>query len=584
MPSVGKTPPLPHLRLAIAWMVTFAVVLYAWARTLILTMLAGGPESLFLGLLVGGLFTVIALTYGLDGAFPRPGFTRWVLLSVAIPWILVNGLLVGLYAGSGLSPLLIVALFVPATLWVAWLGWMFYAPLQWSLRLGVLLLLLFATFGFVRLVRIAGMSGDNHLSFAWQWTKPVEDFPEATSSGTQVADLTHTTDHDFPQFLGPERLAVIHNVRLARDWKRTPPREVWRKTVGAGWSGFAVVGDYAITQEQRGPQECVVCYRVSDGEQIWLHADSVRFDSSMGGPGPRATPTIDRGRVYTVGGAGLLNCLDGATGRPIWSVYILKDNAAENIAHGVCGSPLIVDNSVVLSPTGSNGISLAAYDCDTGRRLWQAGKDQAGYSSPLLTTLAGVRQVLLFTAEGITGHDPATGTILWSYPWNNSEHVNCSEPLPHVGGDDQVFISTGYNKGCMLLRVEPASTPPWHVQPLWDRPSRFMKTKFTTPVFHDGYIYGLDDGILECLNPQTGEKLWKSGRYKHGQILLAGDLLLVQTEDGPVVLVEPSPEGLRELGRLPALSGKTWNNPALAGRFLLVRHDHEARCYELPME
>jgi outer membrane protein assembly factor BamB len=226
--------------------------------------------------------------------------------------------------------------------------------------------------------------------------------------------------------------------------------------------------------------------------------------------------------------------------------------------------------------------SLAAYDCETGRRVWQAGKDKASYGSPLLAKLAGVRQILLFTAAGVAAHELETGQLLWSYPWSNAERTNCSQPLPNVGSDDQVFISTGYGQGCALLRVESSSEPPWPVQ--LQKESRDMKTKFTTPVLHRGYIYGLDDGILECVDPQTCRRRWKDGRYGHGQILLAGDLLLVQTEKGPVVLVEPTPEGLRELGSFPALSGKTWNNPALAGRYLLVRNDHEAACFDLPTE
>src|SRR5262249_17922522 len=152
------------------------------------------------------------------------------------------------------------------------------------------------------------------------------------------------------------------HVSLARDWSKVPPRPLWRKEVGPGWSAFAVVGDYAITQEQRGAQEIVACYRVSDGEQIWTHEDAARFDSSMGGIGPRATPTIADGKVYTVGATGILNALDGETGELLWSVDILKDNDGHNIDHGVCGSPLVLGDRVVVSPTGAKNSSLAAYD------------------------------------------------------------------------------------------------------------------------------------------------------------------------------------------------------------------------------
>jgi outer membrane protein assembly factor BamB len=288
------------------------------------------------------------------------------------------------------------------------------------------------------------------------------------------------------------------------------------------------------------------------------------------------------GRVYTLGATGLLNCLDGASGKAIWSVDILKDNDAGNISHGVCSSPLLVDEKVLVCPTGKNGPTLAAYHRDTGQRLWQGGTKQAGYGSPLLAELDGVRQVLLTDSTGVAGYDPDTGTALWEFAWSNTDKTNCSQPWPNAGGPGQVFVSTGYGKGCALVRVERGTSGVWSATPRWQ--SRAMKTKFTSAVEHRGHIYGLDDGILECLDLKKGKIVWKDGRYGHGQILLAGDLLIVQAEDGEVVLVDPSPEGLRELGRLPALAGKTWNHPAVAGRYLLVRNDQEAACYELELD
>jgi outer membrane protein assembly factor BamB len=285
--------------------------------------------------------------------------------------------------------------------------------------------------------------------------------------------------------------------------------------------------------------------------------------------------------VYAVGATGLLNCLDGATGRARWSVNTLEDHGAENLFHGVSASPLVAGDLVVVSPTGADGISLAAYDRETGKRVWQGGRDRASYGSPLEAEWGGVRQVLLYTSAGVSGHDLGTGEVLWSFPWANREGVHCSQPIPDAGRPGQVFVSTGYGKGAALFQVEGTAGQAWSTRPLWG--SREMKTKFTTPVLHGGRVYGLDDGFLACVDLGTGRRLWKQGRYGHGQVLLAGDLLLVQAEDGRVVLVEPSPDGLRELGRLPALASKTWNSPALAGRFLLVRNDREAACYQVPL-
>jgi outer membrane protein assembly factor BamB len=559
---------------------TLALLPYAWGRVFVIALMVDRPEWLFLGLLIAGILLIILLSYHLAPAFDKRSWHRRFGWAMASAWMMLNGVLVAISSGDLLPRLLVLVLFLPATLWVPWAAWMCYRPLRWSARLGILALLVAIGVECPLLLRVEGLTGDARVNFAWRYARPSER-PVEVPAGT-TADLLHPTAHDYPQFLGPLRQAILPEAHLARDWKNHPPRERWRHAVGAGWSSFAIVGDFAITQEQRAAEECVVCYRVSDGSPVWLHADPVRFDSSMGGPGPRATPTIADGRVYTVGATGLLNCLDGATGQAIWSVDILKDNGAENLAHGVCASPLVLDNRVIVCPTGNKGPSLVAYDRDTGQRLWQQGKDQASYVSPLVAELVGVHQILLGTAVGVTGHDAKTGAVLWSFPWTNSTQVNCAEPIPNADGPGQVFFSSGYGKGCVLLRVAPATDGSWSATPIWE--SRAMKTKFTTPVIHNGFVYGLDDGILECVDLKTGKSRWKEGRYQHGQILLAGDLLLVQAENGTVVLVEPMPEGLHELGRIRALSSKTWNHPALAGRFLLVRNDQEAACYELPLE
>jgi outer membrane protein assembly factor BamB len=529
------------------------------------------------------ILVVMALTYHLSSAFPGRWFRWFVLLGVGAAWIVVLGVLVYLFVGSLMSKAIVMAMLLAATLWVPWAAWMFCFPLRPQTRLGVLAALAAVSASFPLALRVEGLTGEARLNFAWRWA-PTRDSQmaqlTAVPAATNAIELK-PGEHDYPQFLGPQRSGVLPNARFSRDWNRTPPREVWRKPVGAGWSAFAVVGDYAITQEQRDSQEYVVCYRIADGAVMWLHADELRFDSSMGGPGPRATPTIADGQVFAVGGTGQLNCLDGATGRRLWSVNILQDNNAENLAHGVCASPLVVDNLVIVCPTGKTGKSLVAYDRATGKQVWQGGEHQASYSSPMLAVIGDQRQILLHNSAGVAAHDPADGKVLWFFPWTNLESTNCSQPIPNTGKPGNVFVSTGYNKGCALISlVRSTDGSNWSAVPVWE--NRSMKTKFTTPVLRDGHVYGLDDGILACVELETGKRKWREGRYQHGQILLAGNLLIVQAEDGDVVLVEAVPDGHHELGRIKALQGKTWNNPALAGRFLLVRNDQEAACYELP--
>lgn len=576
---------LDVLRLAAGMVVTFAFLIYSWGRTLLEGMVREGPPVTYVVMTIAGVLVVMGLTAGLSQRLRSPRIDRFVTRGLPAIWFGVNVLLISLFTGSLLPRALTAPLFALATMWVVWCGWMLYRPLRWTRRLGGLLACFVFTAAFVGLLRVDGVRGEFQVDFTWR-ARPVADhgaeLPVAIAEPSDgLADLSQTTADDFPQFLGPDRTGVIADARLSADWDRTPPREVWRKPVGAGWGSFAVVGDFAVTQEQRGSQECVVCYRVSGGQPVWVHADEVRFDKNMGGPGPRATPTIVDGRVYTVGGTGLLNCLDGRNGRAIWSADILEDNGGGPIEHGVCASPLVTNDRVIVAPTGILGACLAAYDRESGKKIWRGGRRRASYGSPALVNLAGTRQIVIATAEGIEGSDFESGKPLWEYVWHGDHNVNCSQPVVVDAAAGRVFFAVGYGKGGVLLHVDHPSAGEWSVTPLWT--SREMKTKFTTAVIYENHLYGLDDGILACLDLATGKRLWKAGRYQHGQVLLAGDLLIVQAESGEVYLVRPDPKKLIELGKIAALAHKTWNNPALSGRRLLVRDDQEAVCYELPI-
>jgi outer membrane protein assembly factor BamB len=574
------------VRLILAVIATPAVLIYAWGRVLVIGMLRGRPEAVYILLLIVGIAGVIALTMGLSARLRSGRLDRYVIGGVPMLWVVVTSVLVWLRFGDTVPKVVAGPLFLLATLWVVWAAWMFYRPWTWRLRIGGLVALLPFAAVFPLLLRYDGLTGEARANFAWRHV-PVVDRGVAlpTSAGNDSeagrADLTRTTSDDYPQFLGSNRTGVIADAGLSDDWKTNPPRQVWRIPVGAGWSSFAIVGDYAVTHEQRGIQECVVCYRVADGGTVWVHSDQARFDSPMGGSGPRATPTVADGRVYAVGGTGILNCLDGATGNCLWSIDIVTDNSGRVIEHGVCGSPLVVDNLVIVAPTGADSRCLAAYDRETGERVWQGGAHRASYGSPALAQFAGVRQVLIVTADGVEGNDLHTGEQLWSYTWTNPDTpVNCSQPVVVDADAGKVLFCTGYGTGSVMLQVASSGDGGWTAREIWKSRGK-MKTKFTTAVLHKGYAYGLDDGILACLDLATGRQIWKKGRYQHGQILLAGERLVVQTEAGSIVLVKPDPEDLIELGSSPALSSKTWNNPALSGRMLLVRNDQEAACYEL---
>ena len=422
------------------------------------------------------------------------------------------------------------------------------------------------------LLEIRGVDGNLVPLVGWRWGGP-PDYPAEIAARAAAGQPTAS---DYPQFYGPDRDATLRGPRLARDWQARPPREIWRRPVGEGWSSFAVVGDAAVTQEQRGEKEMVVRYELTTGRQVWAHSHLARFYTTIGGVGPRATPTIADGRVYALGGTGILTCLELSDGRLLWSRDVLADHRALLQQWGMPSSPLVVGELVVVQ-LGRDGLSLAAYDRATGEPAWRSGRDRGSYSTPVLATLGGRRQILNVNQTSVVGHDPVDGSLLWREPWvAPGERV--TPPLPLA--DDLVLVSAGYGVGSRLLRVRPAGDA-WSVEELWRSPR--LKSKFAPMVEHEGVVYGLDDGVLVALDPATGDRLWKRGRYGHGQMILVGDLLLIQAESGEVVLVEADPGEHRELARLAALDGKTWNPPALAGRFLLVRNDREAACYELPL-
>jgi outer membrane protein assembly factor BamB len=474
--------------------------------------------------------------------------------------------------------LLLMLSFLLMLLWL-----LFFSRLRWKVRLlafgAVVLVILLSTM----LFRVKGFSGDLVPLLEWRWGEKA-----AESLTGSAPTASGAFSKDYPQFLGPHRNGTVQGIKLARDWSERPPQLLWRQPIGAGWSAFAVVGSSAITQEQRGENEMVVCYDLKSGQERWSHSDRDRYEAVPAGVGPRATPTIVEGRVYTLGATGILNCLDLGTGERIWSEDILYDNDAELASWGMSGSPLVLDDLVVVSAGGKDGKSLVAYHKDTGERVWRGGSSPAEYSSPLITTLAGVPQILIFNYGSVAAHDPNGGQLLWQHPWpSGTQCVSQPVPLP----DDHLFVSSAYGIGCKLFQIAHDTDNQLKATLVWETPR--LKAKFTNVIHRDGYIYGLDDGVLVCLDLADGQRKWKRGRYGHGQVILVdgpdkidnqSSLLLVSAESGDVLLVEVNPNESRELSRFPALASKTWNNPALAGQYLLVRNDREAACYELPLE
>ncbi|HLY20333.1 MAG TPA: PQQ-binding-like beta-propeller repeat protein [Bryobacteraceae bacterium] len=378
----------------------------------------------------------------------------------------------------------------------------------------------------------------------------------------------------WPGFRGPHRDDVLPGVRIKTDWTASPPVALWRRPVGPGWSSFAVHGDLFYTQEQRGADEVVSCYRLTTGQPVWAHVDAARFWESNGGPGPRGTPTLSDGRAYTFGATGIVNALNAQDGTLVWSHNAAADTGMKTPQWGFASSPLVVDDSVIVATAGQ----LAAYDRATGVKKWFGPAHGASYSSPHLATIGGVPQVLLLSAAGMTSVALADGAVLWEHAWPGYPIVQ-----PALTPDGDILIAVADSSGTRRLAVSHGAGG-WTVEPRWT--SIGLKPYFNDFVVHKGYAFGFDGSILACIDLTDGKRKWKGGRYGNGQLILLADqdLLLVLSEEGEVVLVGATPDQFREFARIPAIEGKTWNHPVLAGDVLLVRNGQEMAAFRLALE
>ena len=380
-------------------------------------------------------------------------------------------------------------------------------------------------------------------------------------------------------YRGPERDGVYRgSIRVS--WEGLAP--MWKKPVGGGRASFAVAGGRAFTLEQRKGDEVVAAYDVLTGRELWTNAWRERFNSKLmglwgGGEGPRSTPTWHDGLVYALGARGELRCLEAASGKLVWRTNILKDAGANNLTWGIAGSPLVVDDAVIVQPGGPKGKSVAAYERKTGKPLWSALDDRTAYASPMKVTLLGVPQFLVVTARRLVGLSVNTREVLWEFPWATDHDASAVQPI--LIGNDRIFYSSGYGTGAVVMELSKTGEK-FGVREVW-RNIR-MKNRQSTSVLHNGFIYGLDEGILACLDAATGNLKWKGGRFGHGQILLASDHLVVTTEEGDLLLIAASPDKLQEVGRVPAaVDGETWNVPAFADGILLVRNTKEMAAFDL---
>ncbi len=403
---------------------------------------------------------------------------------------------------------------------------------------------------------------------------PLPGQPAAPGTTTEAA-AAHATRNYWTNFRGPNRDGRYDEMAVLTSWPANGLTPIWKQPIGIGYASFVVADGRAYTIEQRRGKEVVTAYDVNNGRELWNQGWNAEYNDENG-DGPRATPTWDDGRIYALGATGELRCLDAKTGAVAWGRNILKENGASNLQWAMAASPLIVDDKVIVLPGGPAGKSIVAYNKMSGAPVWKSQSDPQAYVSPMLVTLAGRRQIVVVSSSRILGLVPEDGALLWSHAWDTDMGINVSQPIPV--DKNRLFISAGYGKGAALLEIS-GSGNSLSAKALWENIN--MKNKFNSSVLHEGHIYGLDEGILSCVDVNTGARKWKGGRYGYGQVIVASGHLIITCDSGELALVKATPDQYTEVARFPALEGKIWNNPAIANGKLLVRNTTQMAAYNI---
>ena len=551
------------------------IVVVQWLSRFVVPIVV--PEAVAFGV-IGGLLGGLAIVVWWAFFSRAPRSERWgavVLMIVALaatPHILHQSMATGAM-GMAFPIYAIPVLSLAFVVWAVASRHLADGPRRAAMVATILL-----ACGVWTLVRTGGITGDFDSDFAWRWAETPEERLLAQAGDVPPAlppaPATAETGAGWPGFRGPDRDSIIPGLRIETDWTASPPVELWRRAIGPGWSSFAVRGELLYTQEQRGDDEVVACYNATTGEPVWRHRDTARFWESNGGAGPRATPTLSGGRVYTFGATGILNVLDAGDGSVVWSRNAASDTDAKVPSWGFASSPLVVGDVVIVAVEGA----LAAYDLATGDPRWFGPDGGDGYSSPHLLTIDGVAQILLMSRAGAISVAPADGALLWEHPWPGRTRI----VQPALTADGDILISRGETTG--MRRIAVAHGPGgWTIEERWT--SIRLKPYFSDFVVHEGHAFGFDSSILACIDVEDGKRKWKGGRYGHGQLVLLADqdLLLVLSEKGELALVAAAPDRFTELARFPAVESKTWNHPVLFGDVLLVRNGQEMAAFRLSL-
>ncbi len=349
--------------------------------------------------------------------------------------------------------------------------------------------------------------------------------------------------------------------------------------MGEGFAGPVVAGGRLILFHRSGDEEVVEAFDPRDGSRLWRSAAPTDYRDDFGfDEGPRATPTVAGGKVFTFGARGRLRCHDLATGEELWSVDTHARFDAGKGYFGAASSPLVEGDLVMVQVGGRKG-GIVAFDAGTGEVAWTATDDEAGYASPVAMDLGGRRLAIFFNRAGLLGIAPATGEIRFEFPWRARIRASVNAASPLVVGD-RVFLSSSYGVGAVLLELGQGRP-----QPVW-KAQDVLTSHYTTSVHRAGTLYGLHGRQearpeLRAVDLASGKVAWTEKRFGAGSLILAGDRLLVLREDGELVLAEATPEAYREISRAAILEGTARAHPALAGAILYARDGRELVAVDL---
>ena len=383
---------------------------------------------------------------------------------------------------------------------------------------------------------------------------------------------------DWPQWRGPGRSGLSPETGLLREWPASGPPRVWSTAnLGAGFGSVAVRGDRVYVQGMRNSQSVVSALSRMDGKLLWVR-NIGRAVENYQGSGPRGTPTVDDDRLYVLTENGDLACLRVQDGTVVWQRNILQDFGGRNIGWLISESPLVDGNQVVVTP-GGRGAGMAALDKMTGKTIWTSKElsDQAGYASPIVADVQGVRTIMTLTSEAGVGVRASDGKLMWRHQAVANDTANIATP---VFGDNKVFYSSNYGTGGALLALR-ADAGEVRAQEVYF--TREMQNHHGGLVLVNGYLYGFNNSILTCLEFATGKVMWRHRSVGKGSLAYADGRLYLLSENNVVGLAEATPAGYRELGRFTIADQgwPSWAHPVVSGGRLYVRNQGILTAYNV---